>query len=56
MRKVYAAVTIKLVMHVEEGVDVADIVDEMDYDFHIPEKMGYLGDTEIIDWEVQDSK
>ena len=56
MRKVYAAVTIKLIMNVEEGVDVADFIDEMDYNFHIPEEKGYLGDTEIIDWEVQDSK
>jgi len=56
MRKVYTSITIKVVMNIEDGVRVGDVVDELDYNFHIPEEMGYIDDTEVVDFEVHDSK
>jgi hypothetical protein len=56
MRKVYTSVVVKVVMTLEEGVDVADAISDMDYQFNISEEHGFVEDTEIVDWDVQDSK
>jgi hypothetical protein len=56
MKKVYTSIVVKVVMTLEEGVEVADVIDEMDYQFNISEEQGLIEDTEIVDWEVTDSK
>lgn len=56
MRKVYTSIVVKVVMTLDEGVDVSDAIADMDYQFHISEDQGFVEDTEIVDFEVHDSK
>jgi len=48
-------VRVKLVMKVDEGVEIAEVVDEMDYKFSLPDN-ATLDDSEILDYEVKDSR
>jgi histidinol phosphatase-like enzyme len=56
MRKVYANVVVKVVMTLNEDVTVADALSDMEYEFNISEDQGWVEDTEIVDWDVKDSK
>lgn len=56
MRKVYVNVTTRIIMQMEEGIEVSDVVSDMDYSF-VPQTEGIeFLDTEIRDHEVIDSK
>ena len=54
-RTVTVEVRVKLVMKVDEGVEIAEVVDEMDYKFSLPDN-ATLDDSEILDYEVKDSR
>jgi hypothetical protein len=54
-RTVTVEVKVKLVMKVNEGVEIAEVVDEMDYRFNLPSTAS-LDDSEILDYEVKDSR
>ena len=56
MRKVYTTIAVKVVMTLNDEVEVADVIGEMDYQFNISEDQGFIEDTEITDFEVNDSK
>ena len=56
MRKVYIEVKVKLVVNMDEGVEVGDVVDELQYDFSDTTGKADVLDTEIMDYEVTDSK
>ena len=56
MRKVYLELKIKMRMTVNEGVDVAEIIDELDYHFSDTTTKATVEDTEIVDYEITDSK
>ena len=56
MRKVYTTIVVKVVMTLNDEVEVADVIGEMDYQFNISEDQGFIEDTEITDFEVDDSK
>ena len=56
MRKVYVDVTMQVVVNVEEGVDLRDVIDEMDYNFVSGHDEAELYAEGIKDWEVTDSK
>lgn len=56
MRKVYTTIVVKVIMNIDDGVDVADVIGEMDYQFNISEDQGFIEDTEIVDFNVDDSK
>jgi hypothetical protein len=56
MRKVYVNLNVKLIMNLEEGVSVNDAISEMEYDFNLDSDHGDMIDTEIMDYEVEDSK
>lgn len=56
MRKVSVEVKVKLVMTIDDGVEVGDIIDEMEYDFNDTTTQATVEDTEILDYEVVDSK
>jgi hypothetical protein len=56
MRKVHAAVVVKVIMTLDDGVEVGTALDEMNYQFNISEEHGFIEDTEIVDFEVVDSK
>ena len=56
MRKVYVTVETRIIMQMDEGIEVGDVISEMDYDF-TPQTEGVdFVDTEIRDFEVTDSK
>lgn len=56
MRKIYVTVTAKLIVRADDGVDVDDVLSDMDYNFSSQTEGAQIEDTEIEDWEVTDSK
>jgi hypothetical protein len=55
-RKVTVEVKIKLVIRIDEGTEVSQVIDEMDYRFNDTTGSATIEDTEILDQEVTDSK
>ena len=58
-RKVYVEVMTRLIIRVDEGVDVSDVLSEMDYDFKVADfdkDRAEIEDMEIRDWDIKDSK
>ena len=56
MRKIYVNVITRLIIQANEGVDIDDVLSEMDYDFTSTTEGAEIIDTEITDQEVTDSK
>lgn len=56
MRKVYINVTTRLIVRMDEGTEVSDVLENMDYNFISNTDSADIEDTEILDWEVTDSK
>ena len=55
-RKVYVDVKVRLIIEMEEGIEVAEVIQEMDYDFTSQIDNAVIIDIEIEDYEVTDSK
>lgn len=53
-RKVYMNLTVKVIMEIDEGKEIADIVDELNYAIESDDAI--IHDTEIIDYDITDSK
>ena len=49
-------VKVKLMVRADDVADISDIIDEMEYDFSDTTTKADIEDTEIIDWEIIDSK
>ena len=56
MRKVYVEIKSRVIINMDEGVEVSDVIEEMDYDFTSQTEGADIVDTEIRDYEVTDSK
>lgn len=56
MRKVTVELEMCVVMTVDEGVEISDIVNELDYQINDTTSTADILDTEITDYEVIDSK
>jgi hypothetical protein len=56
MRKVYVEVKVKLIINMDDGVEVQEVVNELDYSFNSQTDGATIEDTEILDHEVKDSK
>ncbi len=56
MRKVYVDVTTRLIIQMDEGASVKDVLSEAEYDFKIDRDDIDIVDAEIISWKVTDSK
>lgn len=57
MRKVTVEVKVKLVINMDEGLEVSDVINELEYDFTANnEGAADIEDMEILDHEVTDSK
>jgi len=56
VRKVIVKLEMRLVMSVDEGVEISDVVNELDYQINDTTTAANILDTEITDFEVQDSK
>lgn len=55
-RKVTVEVKVKLTINMDEGIEVSDVINELDYDFTSSTDGADVEDTEILDHEVTDSK
>jgi len=56
MRKVTVKLEMRIVMSVNEGVEISHVIDELDYQINDTTTTADILDTEITDFEVQDSK
>ena len=56
MRKVFVELKVRLVLNQDEIATTEEIVNELDYDFKDTTGMADVEDTEILDYEVIDSK
>ena len=56
MRKVTVKLEMRIVMSVDEGVEISEVVNELDYQINDTTTAANILDTEITDFEVQDSK
>ena len=55
-RKVYVDVKVRLIINMEEGISVDGIINDMDYTFNSNKGNAEIVDSEIVDFEVTDSK
>jgi len=56
MRKVHVELKVKLILNVDEDIEVSEVLDELDYNFVDTTTKAEVEDTEILDYEVMDSK
>lgn len=57
MRKVFVNVTVQLIINMDEGVTIGEIIQEMDYSFTAnSDHPADIVDTEILEWDLTDSK
>jgi hypothetical protein len=56
MRKVTVELKVKLVLNVDEGVDVSDVINELNYNFEPGNTNTTVKDQEIVDFDILDSK
>lgn len=55
-RKVIVEVKVKLTINMDEGIEVSDVINELEYDFTSTVDGADVEDTEILDHDVTDSK
>ena len=55
-RKVYVDVSVRLIVRVDSDADVNECLNEMEYDFNDTTGKMNIEDTEIIDFDITDSK
>lgn len=55
-RKVTVEVKVKLIINLDEGIEVSEVINELDYDFTSNTDGVAIEDTEILDHETTDSK
>ncbi len=56
MRKVTIRLEMRIVMSVDEGVEISEVVNELDYQVNDTTTAADVLDTEITGYEVVDSK
>ena len=56
MRKVTIKLEMHVVMLVNEGIGISDVVNELDYHINDTTTEADILDTEIADFEIEDSK
>ena len=55
-RKVYVNVSVRLIIRADEGQDINNVLENMDYSFTSQSDGADIEETEIKDWEITDSK
>jgi len=56
MRKVTVKLEMNVVMSVDEGVEISEVINELDYQVNDTTTHADILDTEITNFEVEDSK
>jgi len=54
-RKVYVNVTLHVILQVDDGVELSDVMDEADFNF-LPDERATVEDVSMRHYEVADSK
>lgn len=55
-RKVYVEAKVKLIVRADDDADIDNVLSEMDYSFSDTTGKADIEDTEILDWDITDSK
>lgn len=55
-RKVVVEIKVKLLIRADEGQEISEVIDEMDYSFEDTTGGADIEDTEILDYEITDSR
>lgn len=55
-RTVAVDVTVRLLLKIQEGVEVTDVINELDYNFKSTDERSQVVGEEITDHDVVDSK
>jgi len=55
-RKVYVTVKTRLIIEIEEGISIDNVIEEMDYEFISNTENADITDSEIIEHEITNSK
>jgi len=55
-RKVYVEVKVKLILRVDEGEEISHVMDELEYTIFDTTGKANVEDSEILDYDVTDSK
>lgn len=55
-RRVVVEVKVKLIIDVEEGTSIDNIINNMDYEFTHADEQATIVDSEIVDFNIIDSK
>jgi hypothetical protein len=55
-RKVNVAMTTRVILDMDEGIEVTEVLENMDYQFTSQTEGAVVVDAEITDWDVKDSK
>lgn len=56
MRKVYVEVKVRLILRLNEDVDTQGVLDDMDYNFTSTSEGADIEDSEVTEYNIQDSK
>ncbi len=56
MRKMTVTVKVRLLIKADDDIMLGNIIDEMDYSFKDTTGKATIEDTEIFDYEVEDSR
>jgi hypothetical protein len=56
MRTVTVKVEVSMIVKIDDGVEVKEIINEMDYSFTDTTTKATIEDAQIIDFEVTDSR
>jgi len=55
-RKVYVELKVQLVIYADQGAEITEVLENMDYNFTSNSDNAEIEDTEITNWEIIDSK
>lgn len=55
-RKVYVNITFKAVIRADDGVDISDVINELEYNIFDTTGKAQVEETSLEDFEVTDSK
>ncbi len=56
MRKVYVEAKIKIIIDIDEGIEISEVMNELDWGFVSMTDNADVADVEMIDYEIVDSK
>lgn len=56
MRKVYVEIKVKAIINIEEGIELDEVISEMDYNLTSQTEGAEIIDTQILEHEIMDSK